>query len=63
MSNSSVTAENFCGKMRTRKEIGMIVSECNQRSDTTRMKYWGGSGSSTGMVNDTMLSSVAYRAW
>ena len=33
------------GKMRCRNEIGSVVSHPSQRSETTRTKYWGGSGS------------------
>lgn len=35
-SSSSVTGENFWGKIKCLKEMGTTVSECNQRSDTTR---------------------------
>mmetsp|Transcript_42551 Transcript_42551/g.71011 ORF Transcript_42551/g.71011 Transcript_42551/m.71011 type:complete len:229 (-) Transcript_42551:4037-4723(-) len=51
-SRSSVGGGYFSGRMRWRKDTGRRVSAPSQRSDTMRMKYCGGSGSSTGTVND-----------
>lgn len=39
------------------KDTGSEASHCSQRSLTTRMKYWGGTGSVTGTVNVSVCSS------
>ena len=49
----------FSGRMRWRKETGSVVSAPSQLSETTRMKYCGGSGSQIGMVKVIVWSSSA----
>eukprot|EP00967_Tisochrysis_lutea_P141467 scaffold259919_cov31-Tisochrysis_lutea.AAC.6 len=45
--------------MRWRKEIGSVVSQPSQRSETTRTKYCGGRGSWIGIVKVRVWSSSA----
>ena len=45
--------------MRWRKEIGSVAFAISQRSDTTRMKYYGGRGSAIGTVKEMEWSSYA----
>lgn len=60
MSCSSVGAANFSGRIRCLNETGNTVSHCNHLSEITLMKYWGGSGSYRGTMNDRICCSVAW---
>mmetsp|Transcript_2747 Transcript_2747/g.6037 ORF Transcript_2747/g.6037 Transcript_2747/m.6037 type:complete len:361 (-) Transcript_2747:2165-3247(-) len=56
-SSSSVGGGNFSGRMRWRKETGSVLSHCSHLSDTTLIKYWGGTGSAIGTVKLRVCSS------
>lgn len=55
-SSSSVGGGNLFGRISDESAIGSIVSEPKNRSENTRMKYCGGSGSKSGTVNERISS-------